>query len=1156
MDKKILNLYLSPDYKANIPYPFLYNSEYSFQTFIKNLPVLFNRKFLIGKYKKNTEIYLVISNFNCFLSHENYLFACFESKPYEIIIDYDIKILKIIKNVKGENITEDVITKHQNIFHQIKIPAYVFYQGKTPFGNNTLMDENTTGGFFIINKGIKKFMINKKDLLNVTPKFKKINKINHMSFSSIPCRFLLDRYKIQYFTLELVLSDKFKFNIQSAKTFIDCNILILITVLFKYKDVYNIYDLITKPFDDNIKEACKYIFEQTKELLINEYQNNIWKYITNQIKIYLKKQSLSIITNDDIINEFKNQINSFLPHLDNIQEKIYFLISITRQFIFATFQNEVYPNKDSLIGKRISPIGYTFEEIINTNLINFIDDIKFKFKTEENIDVIINNHNFNLKIINIFNNIFNMKDKKYNKIIKPSTGINAFTDIYMPNLVTHGSTIKLTKTLSSRNIEMSSLGFEDPIDTPDHSENVGLDKRISITTRITYMTFDEHKSLFYNLKTFILEFINYQFDNSKPIIVSIVDQSEFPICFMTKEEIDKFIIKLKHFKKNNYNNFRYIGIELIPKYKFNNEKQIQIPINDYFQLKLNISNKRYYKPVFVVENGKAVFETIKDITKYECFTDLINEYPNIIEFIDPAQACYSNICVSYNIFQTLSENIRNKYDYIDIPSYGNFGILAATTFDLGRMAGARGTFAVAQQKHVLTSPNSNIYNKFEAGSALLMPIERPCITNFILEQSGIAKYGRGHHIMVGFFSHNSNIEDGLIIRKKSIERGLLDAFTLNTFKSVCLDSELKISLSNKTNNNYSKLQKNGLPDINTVLVKGDAIHKRITIMFKDDKDYPYDISESYNVFVPGRVIRTEKTGVDSININILTSSYKPLNVGDKLCNQCAQKGTLAKIYDDIDLPCTKDGIYPDIIINSTSIISRQTFSLLILPIFTKFFAHQPYDEDNNLMFKEYSQFTNVDIEDVFKNIKEKYKKLYPNKTEDEIIDIMYCNHDMYNSFGEKLENKIMLCPLLYSRLIQMSIDKIAFRNGGKLNKFGLPLSGKKRGGGQRNGEMEMDNLISHCAANILHENTMDVITNDVYSKICSYCFTPATCQIVNDRKRWFCSICQKRNLITDINSYRFTQAFKIFKEFNRCRGIDILVKEKEVKEYYPQDAIN
>src|SRR5690606_4821470 len=184
-----------------------------------------------------------------------------------------------------------------------------------------------------------------------------------------------------------------------------------------------------------------------------------------------------------------------------------------------------------------------------------------------------------------------------------------------------------------------------------------------------------------------------------------------------------------------------------------------------------------------------------------------------------------------------------------------FGIVASNAFDLGRMAGARGTFAMSQQKQVLSQMNANAYNKFESGSALLTPIERPCITNTILEKSGISNFGKGHHAIVGFFSFIDNIEDALVFRKSSLERGLLDAITLTTFKSTLLNSQLNVPKPTRTNNSYSKLSETGLPLPMTVLTKDDAIHKKVNLMYKrigeEEMDVIYDISESYNNLSPG-----------------------------------------------------------------------------------------------------------------------------------------------------------------------------------------------------------------------------------------------------------------------------------------------------------------
>ena len=181
-----------------------------------------------------------------------------------------------------------------------------------------------------------------------------------------------------------------------------------------------------------------------------------------------------------------------------------------------------------------------------------------------------------------------------------------------------------------------------------------------------------------------------------------------------------------------------------------------------------------------------------------------------------------------------------------------------------------------------------------------------------------------------------------------------------------------------------------------------------------------------------------------------------------------QKGTVGNIIPECDMPYTKNGLRPDIIINPHAIPSRMTIGQLKETLLGKVLVHLG-------MFGDGTSFGELDVT----TIAEQLQKLGYES---------YGNEVMYNGMtGEQIDTNIFIGPVFYQRLKHMVNDKQHSRSiGPMVNLTRQPAEGRSRDGGFRIGEMERDVMIAHGMSRFCRERMYDV--SDKYSvHVCKKC---------------------------------------------------------------------
>lgn len=330
-----------------------------------------------------------------------------------------------------------------------------------------------------------------------------------------------------------------------------------------------------------------------------------------------------------------------------------------------------------------------------------------------------------------------------------------------------------------------------------------------------------------------------------------------------------------------------------------------------------------------------------------------------------------------------------------------------------------------------------------------------------------------------------NVEDSVLLNEGSIERGLFRATVYHTEKDedVKMHGEEEIRCKpdkSKTCGikfgNYNKIGVGGVIPDNEFLENGDIIMSKVigikenrnnhltTIKYKDESIVFRTNEEAY---VDGTYADRNGEGYRFVKMGI-RATRTPV-IGDKFSSRHGQKGTTGNIIPEEDMPYTKDGIRPDIIINPHAIPSRMTIGQLKETLLGKVIIELG-------MFGDATAFGKLSVNEI------RTKLMMGGNYESN------GNELLYNGLtGEQLDADIFIGPTYYQRLKHMVADKHHSRSVGPMvNMTRQPAEGRARDGGLRIGGMERDCIISHGASRFCKERLYD--SSDAYAvHVCGEC---------------------------------------------------------------------
>ncbi|KAK5055246.1 DNA-dependent RNA polymerase II [Exophiala bonariae] len=430
----------------------------------------------------------------------------------------------------------------------------------------------------------------------------------------------------------------------------------------------------------------------------------------------------------------------------------------------------------------------------------------------------------------------------------------------------------------------------------------------------------------------------------------------------------------------------------------------------------------------------------------------------------------------------------------------------------------RNTYQSAMGKQAMGIFLTNFDQRMETMANILYYPQKPLARTMAMDYLKFRELPAGQNAIVAIACYSGyNQEDSVIMNQSSIDRGLFRSLFYRAYsdqeKAIGHSTMEKFEKPNRADTlrmkqgTYDKLDEDGLVEPGTRLRGEDIIMGKTAPMAPDAEELGQRQKQHIKRDVSTPLRSTESGVVDQVMLTttaegnrftkVRVRTTKVPQIGDKFASRHGQKGTIGITYRHEDMPFTREGVVPDIIINPHAIPSRMTIAHLIECQLSKV-ASLRGDEGDATPF---TKVTVTQVSDLLRRMG------YHSRG----FEVMYNGHT-----GRKLVAQVFLGPTYYQRLRHMVDDKIHSRARGPVQILTRqPVEGRARNGGLRFGEMERDCMIAHGASSFLKERLFDV-SDPFRVHVCDICGLMTV--IAKLKKNIFeCKNCNNKNKISQIH---------------------------------------